>query len=102
MLVPQLIVAGHQVTVFDTLWFGNGQLPDNENCSLIKGDVRDREAFAEACKGQEAIVFLASLSSNEMCMREPKLAELLTSEPCPTPSRSPARLACAGSSMHHP
>jgi nucleoside-diphosphate-sugar epimerase len=83
MLVPQLIVAGHQVTVFDTLWFGNGQLPDNENCSLIKGDVRDREAFAEACKGQEAIVFLASLSSNEMCMREPKLAEAINKRAVP-------------------
>jgi nucleoside-diphosphate-sugar epimerase len=83
MLVPQLIVAGHQVTVFDTLWFGNGHLPDNENCSLIKGDVRDREAFKEACKGQEAIVFLASLSSNEMCMREPKLAESINKRAVP-------------------
>ena len=48
------------------MWFGNGFLPDNENLKVINGDVRDQEAFKTVCEGQDAIIYLASISNNEM------------------------------------
>lgn len=75
MLVPHLLADGHKVTVFDTMMFGGGGLPkDNGNLTVIKGDVRDEKAFAEACEGQDAVIYLASISSNDLCTREPELA----------------------------
>ena len=59
VLVPHLRDAGHRVTVYD--------LPD--------GDVRDADAFRRACDGQDAVIYLASISNNDQCVREPELAE---------------------------
>jgi nucleoside-diphosphate-sugar epimerase len=74
MLVGWLLVDGHHVTVYDTQWFGTGHLPDNPNLTLIKGDVRDTLAFGKACCDQEAVIYLASISNNDLCVREPELA----------------------------
>jgi nucleoside-diphosphate-sugar epimerase len=74
MLVGWLLVDGHHVTVYDTQWFGTGHLPDNPNLTVIKGDVRDRLAFGKACRDQEAVIYLASISNNDLCVREPALA----------------------------
>ena len=65
-LVPYLLADGHKVTVVDTQWFGNGDLPDNGSLTVIKGDVRDDEAYRKSCKGKDAIIWLASLSNNAM------------------------------------
>lgn len=65
-LVPHLLADGHKVRVYDTQWFGDGSLPDNGSLEVIKGDIRDRENFRDACKGMEAVIFLASLSNNAM------------------------------------
>lgn len=59
VLVPHLREAGHRVTVYD--------LPD--------GDVRDKDEFAKACAGQDAVIYLASISNNDQCVREPELAK---------------------------
>lgn len=70
-LVPHLLADGHEVTVYDTMWFGNGFLPaDNEHLTIIRGDVRNTEWFMDACEGQEAIIYLASLSNNAMHERD--------------------------------
>lgn len=61
VLVPHLREVGHRVTVYD---IANGS-----------GDVRDADAFRRACDGQEAVIFLASISNNDQCLREPELAE---------------------------
>lgn len=76
MLVPWLVADGHRVTVFDTAWFGDGHLPgDNGNLSIIKGDVRNTDLFRAACDGKDAVIYLASLSNNTMCERDPRLAD---------------------------
>lgn len=75
MLVPWLLADGHRVTVLDTQWWGRGFLPeDNAHLTVIKGDVRDEATLRSACDGQEAVIYLASISSNAMCSKEPLLA----------------------------
>ena len=67
MLVPKLLADGHKVTVLDAMFFGDGHLPkDNENLTIIKGDVRDLNAFRNISEDQEAVIWLASISNNEM------------------------------------
>ena len=73
-LVPHLLGDGHVVTVYDSMLFGNGCLPDNDNCHVVKADIRDSEAWAKACKGQEAVIYLASISRELMCQQNEGLA----------------------------
>ena len=73
-LVPLLWQAGHKVTVFDAMVFGSyAQTPNDVR--VIRGDVRNRDQFANACIGQDAIIYLASISSDAMCQKDPKLAD---------------------------
>ncbi len=79
MLVPRLLADRHNVTVLDPMWFGYGGLPEeNANLRAIKGDVR--EHFEMACKGAEAIIYLASLSNNDACNADPELAKAVNEE----------------------
>jgi nucleoside-diphosphate-sugar epimerase len=75
-LVPHLLAEGHQVTVYDTLMFGNGFLPgDNENLTIVKADVRDHDAWRKVCVGTETVIYLASISRELMCQQQPELAQ---------------------------
>ena len=74
MLVPWLLGAGHKVTVYDAMWFGRGFLPaDNGNLTVVKGDVRYQQLFRQACKGKDAVIYLAGLTKDAMCIAEPLL-----------------------------
>ena len=74
-LIPHLLAEGHKVTVFDAQHFGDGSLPkQNDSLTVIKGDVRDQKDFASACEGQEAVIYLAGITSNDMCEKYPWLA----------------------------
>ena len=84
MLVPHLLADGHKVTVFDIQFFGHGTLPlDNANLRVIKGDVRDIRGIRDACVGQDAVIWLASLSNNDMCIREPVLHDRINKDAVP-------------------
>lgn len=75
-LVPHLLAEGHKVTVYDTLMFGNGFLPtDNENLKIVKADVRDSMSWGAVCEGHEAVIYLASISRELMCQQYPDLAK---------------------------
>lgn len=75
MLVPWLLARGHKVTVYDTFWFGKGCLPeDNANLTIIRGDVRPPNRFWHACLDQDAVIYLASISSDKMCQKNEALA----------------------------
>ena len=54
VLVPRLLAHGHQVAVFDALFFGC-RLPNHPNLDVIKGDIRDTAGIAGALVGQEAV-----------------------------------------------
>jgi len=78
MLVPHLLAAKHNVTVYDAQWFGDGWLPkENGHLSVIKGDIRDIDLFAEACKGQDAIVYLAGLTNNDFYEKCRELGDIV-------------------------
>ena len=68
-LVPHLLQAGHQVTVYDT---APSEIVGQK---FIKGDVTGRAEFAGACEGQDAVIYLASISNNDRCVAEPQLAK---------------------------
>lgn len=74
-LIPWLLADGWQVTVYDTQWLGHGFLPDNPKVTTIKGDVRFTEKLVSAAVGHDVVLWLASVSNNDVCVEQPKLAE---------------------------
>ena len=62
VLVPKLLRAGHEVTVFDTQWFGK-HIEDHANMKVIRGDLRDLSALPD---GIDAIIHLAGIA-NDPC-----------------------------------
>lgn len=68
-LTPWLLAAGHQVTVYDTMFFGDGHPADNGNLTITRGDTNDAVGFVKACIGQEAVIHLASISNDAMAYR---------------------------------
>lgn len=65
MLVPHLLGAGYRVTVYDTLFFGAEHLPqDHPALTVIAADIRDRDRFAAAVAGQDAVLHLACISND--------------------------------------
>jgi nucleoside-diphosphate-sugar epimerase len=69
-LVAHLIGRGHQVVVFDRLFYGGeGLLPliDHPRFRLIPGDVRDRQALRAAMSGCRAVVHLAAIVGEPAC-----------------------------------
>jgi len=63
-LVPKLLDDGHNVTVFDIMYFSDEWLPDHSNLTVIKGDIRDTPALANAFVGIDAVLHLACISND--------------------------------------
>ncbi len=77
VLTTRLLEAGHDVTVFDNLRHGGAALlPFFERPSFrfVRGDVRDREAVAEAVRWADAVVHLAAIVGYPACLKFPELA----------------------------
>lgn len=70
VLVPKLLNAGHSVTAFDIMWFGN-DLPKHPNLKVIQGDVRHIDSIPLA--GIEAIIHLSSIANDPAGDLDPKL-----------------------------
>jgi nucleoside-diphosphate-sugar epimerase len=70
VLVPKLLKEGYKVVAFDMQWFGN-QLPQNENLTVIKGDVIDTPSIP--LDGIDAIIHLASIANDPCGDLDPKL-----------------------------
>ena len=65
LLVPQLLDAGYNVTVYDMMYFGDAFLPkNNPRLKVINGDIRDTAKLAEAMRGQDAVLSLACISND--------------------------------------
>jgi nucleoside-diphosphate-sugar epimerase len=64
VLTPQLLEAGYDVVVFDTLYFGADGLPRHPRLKVIEGDIRDTASFKEAVKGSDAVIHLACISND--------------------------------------
>jgi nucleoside-diphosphate-sugar epimerase len=64
-LVPSLLDAGYRVTVYDTLYYGDGFLPKrNPRLTVLRGDIRDTAKLAAALPGHDAVVSLACISND--------------------------------------
>lgn len=63
VLTPQLLAAGHEVTVYDILFYGN-HLPAHPRLKIVEGDIRDAERFAAAVRGADAVLHLACISND--------------------------------------
>jgi len=74
-LVPQLLDDGHQVTIYDTLYFGDSFLPkDNPRLSIIEGDIRDTKSLAGAFADHDSVVNLACISNDASFELDEKLS----------------------------
>ena len=71
MLTPALLRAGHDVTVLDTMWFGNALEP-HARLSVIAGDVRDTGAIPFS--GVDAIIHLANIANDPSVELNPVLS----------------------------
>jgi nucleoside-diphosphate-sugar epimerase len=63
LLTPQLLAAGYNVTVYDTMYYGC-QLAPRPRLRLLQADIRDTKTFQDACWGVDAVIHLASISND--------------------------------------
>ncbi len=70
VLVPKLLAAGHEVTAFDIMWFGNFLKP-HPKLTVVRGDVRNIEEID--LDGADAIVHLSSVANDPCGDLDPKL-----------------------------
>jgi nucleoside-diphosphate-sugar epimerase len=71
--VPQLLEAGHTVTVLDTFMFRQTSLAEccaSESFEVVRGDCRDERILAELLKTHDAAIPLAALVGAPLCERD--------------------------------
>ncbi|MEI6724942.1 MAG: NAD(P)-dependent oxidoreductase [Actinomycetes bacterium] len=78
VLVPELLRAGHRVTVLDSLMFEQTPLLDvcyMDGFEFVRGDVRDADLVKGLMKDAEAIFPLACLTGAPLCKKDPLAAQ---------------------------
>ncbi|MCX6702387.1 MAG: NAD(P)-dependent oxidoreductase [Candidatus Wolfebacteria bacterium] len=78
ILVPELLLAGHEVTVIDNFMYNQPSLLDvckYETLSIVRGDVRDRDLISKYIKEAEYIIPLACIVGAPACNMDPAAAE---------------------------
>jgi nucleoside-diphosphate-sugar epimerase len=73
-MVPDLLNAGHKVTVLDNFMFKQTSLNHvchNTNFSVVKGDIRVESVIAPLMKKADVIIPLAALVGAPMCTLDP-------------------------------
>jgi nucleoside-diphosphate-sugar epimerase len=63
MLAPQLLAAGHSVTVYDAMFYGC-ELKPQPRLKLVEGDIRDTAKLKECLWGVDAVIHLACISND--------------------------------------
>lgn len=74
VLVPELLRAGHEVTVIDNFLYSQTSLLDVchlKNFSIVRGDVRNETLIAQHLKGKDFIIPLACLVGAPICDQDP-------------------------------
>ena len=73
-LVPELLAAGHRVTVLDSFMFRQGSLNhvcNHPNFNVFKGDIRIEGVLAPLLKKADIVIPLAALVGAPMCNADP-------------------------------
>lgn len=74
VLVPELLRAGHEVTVIDNFMYGQTSLLDVCNfktLTIVRGDVRDEQLLKKHIVGKDFIIPLACLVGAPLCDKDP-------------------------------
>ena len=75
LLTPQLLELGHNVTVYDMMYFGDDFLPKGDpKLKLVKGDIRDAAKLAGVLKGIDAVINLSCISNDASFELDEKLS----------------------------
>ncbi|MHB1125659.1 MAG: NAD-dependent epimerase/dehydratase family protein [Bacillota bacterium] len=81
VLVGRLLEEGYQVTVLDSLVYGNLEavLPYTKfkKFRLIVGDIRKEKDVEEALEGTQTVIHLAAIVGDPACRNQPLLAEAI-------------------------
>jgi nucleoside-diphosphate-sugar epimerase len=75
MLVPQMLAAGHRVTVLDLFLYGEDVLKPDPHLRLVKGDLRDAATVQTALAGCDAVIHLACISNDPSFELDPHLGK---------------------------
>jgi nucleoside-diphosphate-sugar epimerase len=87
VLVPRLLADGHDVVVYDTLWFGN-RLPPHPRLRVVRGDLRDTAGFARAVAGRETVIHLACISNDTSFALDERLSTSINRDAFPAVLRT--------------
>jgi nucleoside-diphosphate-sugar epimerase len=74
IMVPDLLAAGHKVTVLDNFMYKQASLNHcayNPNFKVVKGDVRCEATMAQLMKNADVIIPLAALVGAPLCSQDP-------------------------------
>ncbi|MCA1557134.1 MAG: SDR family oxidoreductase [Acidobacteria bacterium] len=75
ILIPKLLDAGHDVTVYDLMLFGDDGLPEHERLRVVKGDIRDTETLTKELQGMDSVIHLACISNDTRFELDPDLGK---------------------------
>ena len=85
LLVPALLDAGYDVTVYDLFLYGEDvfdPIKDHPKLKLVKGDIRDLDAMEAALeKGAESVIHLACISNDPSFELNPDLGKSINLDP---------------------
>ena len=70
VLVPKLLMRGHQIVAFDIMWFGNFLKP-HPKLTVVRGDIRNIDTVD--LDGIDAIIHLSSVANDPCGDLDPKL-----------------------------
>lgn len=77
VLVPKLLNAGYEVVVYDLMLFGSKGLPQHPRLTVITGDIRDTQAYADAVKGCDYVIHMACISNDPSFELDPDLSRTM-------------------------
>jgi nucleoside-diphosphate-sugar epimerase len=78
LLVRELLEAGHEVRVLDSLLHGQEDIATEQEATgvkVVRGDIRDADARAQALEGTESVVHLAAIVGDPACALDPKVSD---------------------------
>lgn len=73
-MVPELLAAGHKVTVLDNFMYGQNSLAHvchHANFSVVRGDVRQESVLLPLLAQADTVIPLAALVGAPICARDP-------------------------------
>ena len=74
-LVPKMLEAGYQVTVYDLFIYGEDVIEKHPNLSTIKGDIRNINLMEDSLIGFDSIIHLACISNDPSFELNPDLGK---------------------------